>query len=166
MALSVKPLLRLHQSAGPVVSCRRNIHPGLHRLPAKAHDMWLIWLNSFISTEDKIAKMEAKLRQLEQPPSSLVGHPSLPPKPVVLPSSFDAPSTGGATAQHRRNATPLPALPLAPPSQRHPLPQRPAEAASAPLHVPPRPPRKATPSLLGVKFKKHKDAPSPSENDS
>ena len=114
-------------------------------------------------TGDKIAKMEAKLRQLEQPASTLVPHPSLPPKPIVLPPNVEVDagtsSSGPAKprAQHARNATPLPSLPLT--QARHPLPERPTSSAPSPvsLHHLPRPPKKVVPVMLGVKIKKHKE---------
>ncbi|KAJ3534818.1 hypothetical protein NM688_g7075 [Phlebia brevispora] len=112
-------------------------------------------------TDDKIAKMEAKLRQLEGS-SSMVGHPSLPPKPVTF--GFNGPPDSGGLSGTRnrhsqgRNSIPLPSLPL--PAPQHPLPERPTQAQAAsplPHHPPPPVPRKGTPSLLGVKIKKHKE---------
>ena len=98
-------------------------------------------------------------------PSIVKKESSLPPKPTVLPSSFDSDAdvgsssgTGGKVrAQHARNTTPLPSLPLAP--TRHPLPERPLPPASATSsHNLPRPPKKVTPVMLGVKIRKHKEA--------
>ncbi|RPD65368.1 RNA-binding domain-containing protein [Lentinus tigrinus ALCF2SS1-7] len=80
------------------------------------------------ATDAKIARMEAKLRQLEGASTasavgSLPGHPSLPPKPVAAaaattssPRLTPTHATPGAApaARERRHAPPLPSLPIIP----------------------------------------------------
>ncbi|PSR82092.1 hypothetical protein PHLCEN_2v6162 [Hermanssonia centrifuga] len=114
------------------------------------------------ATEDKIAKMEAKLRQLGQasPNASSAGHPSLPSKP--LGSTFAIASSAGAgkgKSTAAAKATPLPSLPL-PNTQPNvasrpstPLQPRPLSAS----HHPPMQ-KKGGSSLIGVKIKKHKES--------
>ncbi|CCM01052.1 uncharacterized protein FIBRA_03100 [Fibroporia radiculosa] len=68
------------------------------------------------ATEAKIAKMEAKLRQMEQSSSGIPAtrlHPSLPakPPPTTLLPSHERPSSSSASRQPRKNQ-PLPSLPL------------------------------------------------------
>ena len=113
------------------------------------------------STEDKIAKMEAKLRQMEQVSTgpSLVGHPSLPQKPIGAALAVATSSSGGNRPHASRTVHPLPALPLtqpvAPPNQPRPaipLPVKPVFTTTTPsVH------KKAAAPLVGVKIKRHKD---------
>lgn len=114
-------------------------------------------------TEDKIAKMEAKLRQMEQTsaPPSLVGHPSLPRKPIGAALAVATSSNEiSARPAPSRTVHPLPALPLtqtsAPPTVPRPpisLPIKPTFSSSTTSQTH----KKATTPLAGVKMKKHKD---------
>ncbi|KAI0708098.1 hypothetical protein C8T65DRAFT_650572 [Cerioporus squamosus] len=85
------------------------------------------------ATDAKIARMEAKLRQLEGASTtsalgSLPGHPSLPPKPVAAAAAAAATfsprhththaASGGA--RERSRAAPLPSLPIIPSNTTHP----------------------------------------------
>ncbi|KAJ3487280.1 hypothetical protein NLI96_g3637 [Meripilus lineatus] len=74
-------------------------------------------------TEDKIAKMEAKLKQMEQSnPAGSRAHPSLPPKPVGIQTRAASGLTAGhsaAPAHRSKNSSkmvPLPSLPIVNPS--------------------------------------------------
>ncbi|KAI0765076.1 hypothetical protein C8Q74DRAFT_1285901 [Fomes fomentarius] len=86
------------------------------------------------ATDAKIARMEAKLRQLEgaAATSSAVGslqpHPSLPAKPVAATAAISAsnqhtPTTAASSAapraRGRNRAQPLPSLPILPPTHAH-----------------------------------------------
>ncbi|GJE98255.1 RNA-binding domain-containing protein [Phanerochaete sordida] len=111
------------------------------------------------STQDKIAKMEAKLRQMEGAASAVPApppHPSLPPKPVGAALAATLASHDAVQRVNAKRASPLPTLPLAQPPPAGPrippaLPAKPAHGGLAP------PARKATPALAGVKMKKHKE---------
>ncbi|EKM48138.1 uncharacterized protein PHACADRAFT_214938 [Phanerochaete carnosa HHB-10118-sp] len=112
------------------------------------------------ATQDKIAKMEAKLRQMEQSSSSAVPspplHPSLPPKPMGAALATTLASSSHS-AQHInvKKSSALPALPLAAPT---PAPRAPPVASARTVLVSLAPPaRKATSALTGVKIKKHKE---------
>ncbi|KAI0684654.1 hypothetical protein BC835DRAFT_1292542 [Cytidiella melzeri] len=66
-------------------------------------------------TDDKIAKMEAKLRQLEHTSasgSSLAKHPSLPAKPVAATLAAASDRQTQPPPRPKRTQTPLPSLPL------------------------------------------------------
>ncbi|KAH9849673.1 hypothetical protein C2E23DRAFT_736989 [Lenzites betulinus] len=125
------------------------------------------------ATDAKIARMEAKLRQLESTPAgSAAGassshHPSLPPKPVatnITPTSRYAPArTPSARAPPRGNARTrnLPVLPLPPKSAVQPS----RDSAAAPLATlptsttsppPPRAPPTRKAALAGVRLVKSK----------
>ena len=105
------------------------------------------------STDDKIAKMEAKLRQLEQSSASgsaLPGHPSLPQKPVG--TVWDVSSGASAprmSSTKKRPPSALPSLPLRPSSTS--LPDKPVNS------ILPQQQKKTSP-LAGVVLKKRKDA--------
>ncbi|CAL1702438.1 unnamed protein product [Somion occarium] len=113
------------------------------------------------ATEDKIAKMEAKLRQLEQSKPDVPLHPSLPPKPIGVTTSSSSTSTPraatrGAERQSVRSTASLPSLPIV-----NPLPTKPASPG---LRVAPSTttgtssaPRRSTPTLSGVKIVKPKN---------
>ncbi|KAJ6469026.1 hypothetical protein C8R47DRAFT_1223125 [Mycena vitilis] len=124
-------------------------------------------------TRDKIAMMEAKLRQMERSkptqnhdaPSSLPYHPSLPAKP--LPS--DAPLTQGPSPnepqrqQQRKPPPPLPSLPLLPQPSAEPKGLRTLAGSSKGIT------RKAGGALVGVKLGKpkekgQKDSPKPAQD--
>ncbi|PCH38878.1 hypothetical protein WOLCODRAFT_134643 [Wolfiporia cocos MD-104 SS10] len=111
------------------------------------------------ATEAKIAKMEAKLRQMEQSSSAVPApslHPSLPAKPAFSPYTPPPPATSTSSAQRQslpsRYRPPLPSLPL----------QKPAKAAVPPIAPSaissPRPdaPKKSS-ALAGVRIMKKKD---------
>jgi len=114
------------------------------------------------ATEAKIAKMEAKLRQMGQstPGSSAPSlHPSLPPKPASASfgsfppssrSSSERQSSSSMSAPFRRKAQEaLPSLPL----------QKPPKPSPAPSISPPHsmdPPRKTIAPLAGVRIVKRK----------
>ncbi|CDO73372.1 hypothetical protein BN946_scf185013.g5 [Trametes cinnabarina] len=123
------------------------------------------------ATDAKIARMEAKLRQLESAaegsgatgPSSLPTHPSLPPKPVgapVIPERRHTPTDTVAptpmSSRDKARAPPLPILPLKPPAH---LPQKPTVTPPVRLASTPSPPRVAPArkaALSGVRIVKHK----------
>ncbi|KIP01387.1 hypothetical protein PHLGIDRAFT_123390 [Phlebiopsis gigantea 11061_1 CR5-6] len=107
-------------------------------------------------TEDKIAKMEAKLRQMEQVSSSgraMSGHSSLPAKPVGAAYAANMASMGPPRTSFKKS-TPasLPSLPLTQPSASHSrlssISAKAGTSSTAPL------PRKPN-ALIGVKLKKH-----------
>ncbi|KAJ8454645.1 hypothetical protein ONZ51_g12911 [Trametes cubensis] len=127
------------------------------------------------ATDAKIARMEAKLRQLESSAeragpsagSSLPVHPSLPPKPVAAsinavprhePTRIGA-SPASSTVREKSRSSPLPILPIKPPTQPPvkslALP-RVASTTSTPSPPPPRagPVRKS--ALAGVRIVKPK----------
>ena len=109
-------------------------------------------------TDDKIAKMEAKLRQLENTSSAvpqLEAHPSLPAKPVAAALAANSSDSSRPHTKPKRTQTPLPSLPLAPPSTAS------SSAATALRHAvasSAHAPHKGKSSLAGVVLKKRKDA--------
>ncbi|KAJ2982502.1 hypothetical protein NUW54_g10746 [Trametes sanguinea] len=120
-------------------------------------------------TDAKIAKMEAKLRQLESAAegstagsSSLPTHPSLPPKPVgapIIPERRHTPTSVIAptpmASRDKSRAPPLPVLPLKPSAH---LPPKPTVTPPV-LSSTPSPPRTAPvrkSALSGVRIVKHK----------
>ncbi|OJT10836.1 hypothetical protein TRAPUB_12648 [Trametes pubescens] len=131
------------------------------------------------ATDAKIARMEAKLRQLETTAAaaedssgasagagvgaSLPGHPSLPPKPVagsIIPASRRAPTNAAsapASSRDRGRGRPLPILPIKPAIQTT---SRPANAplttSSMSTPSPPRAPPSRKPALTGVRMVKGK----------
>lgn len=118
-------------------------------------------------TEAKIAKMEAKLRQMETQsaaagPSSSMHHPSLPPKPSSNPVSTSTnsrprrPPTSSFASKREKQS--LPSLPLAPPVPVARSPRTnalPAQTNSLTLGRT-EPSRRTAPSLAGVRIVKNK----------
>ncbi|KAF7760224.1 hypothetical protein Agabi119p4_10900 [Agaricus bisporus var. burnettii] len=105
-------------------------------------------------TAAKIARMEAKLRQLERTPESTPVpaplHPSLPPRPQSTPTDSQA------NANNSRQSAPKTTLPDNPPpsllrlASSHPLPSSSSSKTSKPKS-----------KLLGVKIKPKEKLPSP-----
>ncbi|KAI0674200.1 hypothetical protein C8Q78DRAFT_1013530 [Trametes maxima] len=121
------------------------------------------------ATDAKIARMEAKLRQLESSAggsrgsgaaSSLPGHPSLPPKPLMastVPAPRHAPTIAApASAVSRdRSRAPLPILPIKPsPSLPAKPPATTRPATATPTLSPPRAPPARKSALAGVRIVK------------
>ncbi|KAL0958912.1 hypothetical protein HGRIS_014229 [Hohenbuehelia grisea] len=112
-------------------------------------------------TDDKIAMMEAKLRQMEASKaeattsrSSLPSHHSLPPKPPpVMPALAGTQAPTAQPQRVKRPAKPLPSLPILP---RNPSADGPptVHASTALLSVPR---QEKKPSLVGVKIGRPKD---------
>ncbi|KAJ7485378.1 hypothetical protein FB451DRAFT_1027185 [Mycena latifolia] len=126
-------------------------------------------------TSNKIAMMEAKLRELERSnptqnpdtPSSLPYHASLPPKPLpsdapsIPPSQFPRPQN--EPQRQRRPPPPLPSLPLAPPSSATPTGLK-ALSGSVKNSGPSNRKAGAT-ALIGVKLKKPKEKDNSGQKD-
>ncbi|EIW55846.1 RNA-binding domain-containing protein [Trametes versicolor FP-101664 SS1] len=129
------------------------------------------------ATDAKIARMEAKLRQLETTSAaaedssgasagagaSLSGHPSLPPKPVsgpIIPTSRRAPTNAAsapAPSRDRGRGRPLPILPIKPAIQTTSRPANtPLATSSMSTPSPPRAPPSRKPALTGVRMVKSK----------
>lgn len=129
-------------------------------------------------TDAKIARMEAKLRQLESTAAaegsgsasagagagaSLSGHPSLPPKPVagpIIPVSRRAPTNAAsapAVSRDRGRGRPLPVLPIKPSIQTISRPANtPLATASTSTPSPPRALPSRKPALTGIRMVKGK----------
>ncbi|KAI0719890.1 RNA-binding domain-containing protein [Fomitopsis betulina] len=103
-------------------------------------------------TEGKIARMEAKLRELEQSSVELPtpsAHPSLPSKPsaAIVASAVRAPPASQRQSVHpRRHQPPLPSLPLTKPA--------PSQAVLASQPQPRSIPSKRSAALAGVRIVK------------
>ncbi|KAI0090622.1 hypothetical protein BDY19DRAFT_886908 [Irpex rosettiformis] len=113
------------------------------------------------ATDDKIAKMEAKLRQLEHTSSSgipLEAHPSLPAKPVAATLAAASVDSSRPTSRPKKTQTPLPSLPLAPPSSSTPSSSSASTILRQALTTGVPAPHKSKSSLTGVVLKKRKDA--------
>ncbi|KAL1941609.1 hypothetical protein VTO73DRAFT_7048 [Trametes versicolor] len=129
------------------------------------------------ATDAKIARMEAKLRQLETTSAaaedssgasagagaSLSGHPSLPPKPVsgpIIPTLRRAPTNAAsapAPSRDRGRGRPLPILPIKPAIQTTSRPANtPLATSSMSTPSPPRAPPSRKPALTGVRMVKSK----------
>ncbi|KAJ6588839.1 hypothetical protein B0H19DRAFT_1101409 [Mycena capillaripes] len=127
-------------------------------------------------TRDKIAMMEAKLRQMERSkptqnpdaPSTLPYHASLPPKPLPSDASLiPGPSPHEPQRQQqRRPPPPLPSLPLLPQASAEPKGLRALSGGSKTSGATT---RKAGGVLSGVKLgkpkEKQKDTPKPAQDD-
>ncbi|EPS99485.1 hypothetical protein FOMPIDRAFT_1163924 [Fomitopsis schrenkii] len=106
-------------------------------------------------TEGKIARMEAKLRELEQ--SSVespvpAAHPSLPSKPSAATVAAAAPAPPASQRQSvppRRHQAPLPSLPLTKPAPSQ-------VALASQSHLPRSVPSKRGATLAGVRIVKKK----------
>lgn len=117
-------------------------------------------LRPLSSTQAKIAKMEAKLRQMEQVSAGSGTaankmHPSLPPKPV--PTFFSSAQSSRVPTPRQQSAmkkphTPLPSLPLLPQTNAAPSSISPSSATSLRTD----PPRRTTNPLTGVRIVKKK----------
>ncbi len=132
------------------------------RVGAPPHFFVLYNSCTTFSTDDKIAKMEAKLRQLEH--TSVSGtsvpthrHPSLPAKPIAATLAAASVDSSRPSSRPKKTQTPLPALPLAPPSAT------PSSSASATLRqaistsTSGSASHKSKSSLAGVVMKKRKE---------